>query len=126
MAVGLAFALAAGGEGASPGRLPRAGDRHTELPGGGRCRCRCASWECRRACVLDRRAVRRGRAAFGILVVLAAAGATPVMPWLLSFSAGAMLYVVMHELIPAAPGRPGIWGFFTGFILMMALDMALG
>ena len=63
---------------------------------------------------------------FGILVVLAAAGATPVMPWLLSFSAGAMLYVVMHELIPAAPGRPGIWGFFTGFILMMALDMALG
>ena len=37
-----------------------------------------------------------------------------------------MLYVVMHELIPAAPGRAGTFGFFGGFLLMLVLDVALG
>lgn len=63
---------------------------------------------------------------FGIIVVLIAAGVQPVMPWLLAFSAGAMLYVAAHELIPAAPGRYGTTGFIGGFLIMMILDVALG
>ena len=63
---------------------------------------------------------------FGLLAVLAVSGVQGAMPWLLSFSAGAMLYVVMHELIPAAPGRAGTFGFFGGFLLMLVLDVALG
>ncbi|MFR5405488.1 MAG: ZIP family metal transporter [Oscillibacter sp.] len=43
---------------------------------------------------------------FGVLAALAAAGVDPLMPWLLSFAAGAMLYVVVEELIPRpAAGR---------------------
>ena len=63
---------------------------------------------------------------FGLLAVLFAAGAEPVMPWLLSFSAGAMLYVVAEELIPQAHSRTGTWGFLLGFLIMMTLDVALG
>ena len=44
---------------------------------------------------------------FGALVVLAAAGIHALMPWLLSFAAGAMLYVVAEELLPRAGGRRG-------------------
>ena len=63
---------------------------------------------------------------FGILTVLFAAGATPLMPWLLSFAAGAMLYVVAEELIPQAHSRTGTGGFLLGFLVMMTLDIALG
>ena len=63
---------------------------------------------------------------FGILVVLAAAWAQPLMPWLLSFAAGAMLYVVVEELVPQAHSRAGTCGFVTGFLIMMVLDVALG
>ena len=63
---------------------------------------------------------------FGILVVLVAGWAEPLMPWLLSFSAGAMLYVVVEELIPQAHSRTGTCGFVTGFLIMMVLDVALG
>jgi ZIP family zinc transporter len=63
---------------------------------------------------------------FGVLVVLAAAVAQPVMPWLLSFAAGAMLYVVVEELIPQAHSRDGTCGFVAGFLVMMVLDVALG
>ena len=63
---------------------------------------------------------------FGMLVVLAAGWAEPLMPWLLSFSAGAMLYVVVEELIPQAHSRTGTCGFVTGFLIMMVLDVALG
>ncbi len=67
-------------------------------------------------------------AAAGILalVVLAAAGIHALMPWLLSFAAGAMLYVVAEELLPRAGGRRGTCGFLVGFLLMMILDVALG
>ena len=61
-----------------------------------------------------------------VLVVLAAAWARPLMPWLLSFAAGAMLYVVVEELIPQAHSRAGTCGFVTGFLIMMVLDVALG
>lgn len=39
---------------------------------------------------------------FGVLAVLAAEGLGTYMPWLLSFAAGAMIYVVVEELIPEA------------------------
>ena len=50
----------------------------------------------------------------------------PAMPYMLSFAAGAMLYVVVAELIPETAGaRPGPLMFALGFTAMMALDCAL-
>ena len=67
---------------------------------------------------------------FGALTVLVAGLVVPAMPYLLSFAAGAMLYVVVEELIPdMAQGRHshvGVLMFTLGFSLMMALDVALG
>lgn len=63
---------------------------------------------------------------FGVLVVLVAVWAQPLMPWFLSFAAGAMLYVVVEELIPQGQGRWGTTGFTIGFLVMMVLDVALG
>lgn len=67
---------------------------------------------------------------FGILVVLIAGSVAPLMPWLLSFAAGAMLYVVVEELIPEAHlgehSNVGTMGVMAGFLLMMVLDVALG
>lgn len=61
---------------------------------------------------------------------LAAAQLTPFMPWLLSAAAGAMLYVVVEELIPEAHlgehSHPGTLGVMAGFLVMMVLDVALG
>ena len=66
----------------------------------------------------------------GALVLLLAAVATPMMPFLLSFAAGAMLYVVIEELIPEASqgehSNIGTIGFAAGFALMMVLDVLLG
>lgn len=67
---------------------------------------------------------------FGILVVLVAGGIQSIMPWLLSFAAGAMLYVVVEELIPEAHlgehSNTGTLGVMAGFLIMMILDVALG
>lgn len=67
---------------------------------------------------------------FGILVVLAAGPIASVMPWLLSFAAGAMLYVVVEELIPEAHlgehSNAGTLGVMGGFLIMMVLDVVLG
>ena len=67
---------------------------------------------------------------FGILTVLIAGTITPLMPWLLSFAAGAMLYVVAEELIPEAHlgshSNVGTLGVMAGFLIMMVLDVALG
>lgn len=53
-----------------------------------------------------------------------------LMPWFLSFSAGAMLFVVAEELLPDAKNtcqtNISTWGFIIGFVLMMILDVALG
>ncbi|WP_367924399.1 ZIP family metal transporter [uncultured Ruthenibacterium sp.] len=66
----------------------------------------------------------------GILAVLAAGSVEPLMPWFLSFAAGAMVYVVAQELIPEARrderSRAGTWGVLVGFVIMMILDVALG
>lgn len=67
---------------------------------------------------------------FGILVVLFAAVIAPYMPWMLAFSAGAMMYVVVEELIPEAHlgehSNAGTLGVMAGFLVMMILDVALG
>ena len=67
---------------------------------------------------------------FGVLAVLVAGNVGPVMPWLLSFAAGAMLYVVVEELIPEAHlgehSNAGTLSVMAGFLLMMVLDVALG
>lgn len=67
---------------------------------------------------------------FGILVVLVAGTIRPLMPWLLSFAAGAMMYVVVEELIPEAHlgehSHAGTLGVMAGFLVMMILDVALG
>ena len=64
------------------------------------------------------------------LTVLGAGLVVPVLPYLLSFAAGAMLYVVVEELIPEmSVGRHsnvGTLAFSLGFTIMMALDVALG
>ena len=64
------------------------------------------------------------------LTVLASGLIGPAMPYLLSFAAGAMLYVVVEELIPEmSAGEHSNLGtvfFAVGFSLMMALDVALG
>jgi len=67
---------------------------------------------------------------FGGLTVLIASLVVPAMPYLLSFAAGAMLYVVVEELIPEmSSGKHsniGVISFAVGFSVMMALDVALG
>ena len=67
---------------------------------------------------------------FGGLTVLIAGLVVPAMPYLLAFAAGAMLYVVVEELIPEMSvgehSNVGVIAFATGFSLMMALDVALG
>lgn len=66
----------------------------------------------------------------GILTVLIAGSVSPVMPWLLAFAAGAMIYVVVEELIPEAHlgehSHVGTIGVMFGFLVMMILDVALG
>lgn len=66
----------------------------------------------------------------GFLAVLVAGGIAPLMPWFLSFAAGAMMYVVIEELIPEAHlgdhSNTGTLGALTGFLVMMVLDIALG
>ena len=67
---------------------------------------------------------------FGGLTVIVAGLVVPAMPYLLSFAAGAMLYVVVEELIPEMSAGEhsniGVLSFAVGFSLMMALDVALG
>ena len=67
---------------------------------------------------------------FGALTVLIAGLIVPAMPYFLSFAAGAMIYVVVEELIPEMSAgehsNVGVIAFAFGFSLMMALDVALG
>ena len=66
----------------------------------------------------------------GVLGVLAAGTVTGIMPWLLAFAAGAMIYVVVEELIPEASlgehSHTGTLSVMLGFLVMMVLDVALG
>ena len=66
----------------------------------------------------------------GALVLLLASAATAAMPYLLPFAAGAMLYVVIEELVPEASqgehSNISTIGFALGFALMMVLDVVMG
>lgn len=68
--------------------------------------------------------------AAAVLTVLLAGLVVPVLPYLLSFAAGAMIYVVVEELIPEMSAEPhsnlGTIAFAAGFVVMMCLDTALG
>lgn len=67
---------------------------------------------------------------FGVAVVLVSGQIASFMPWLLSFAAGSMIYVVVEELIPEAHlgthSNVGTLGVIAGFVIMMVLDVALG
>ncbi len=85
---------------------------------------------------------------FAVIGCLLAAYLRPLQPWLLAFSAGAMLFVVAEDLLPSANAMPtmerdkangaetphtakpnfvyGAWGATVGFVLMMILDVFLG
>ena len=66
----------------------------------------------------------------GLITIFLSALLTPLLPYLLSFAAGAMIYVVVEELIPEMSEEPhsniGTIAFMIGFSLMMTLDVALG
>jgi len=65
-----------------------------------------------------------------VAVLLLASLLTPVLPYMLAFAAGAMMYVVVEELIPEASGGQhsnlSTIGFAFGFVLMMVLDVVMG
>ncbi len=70
---------------------------------------------------------------FAIIGAVLVSFTTKILPIALAFSAGAMLFVVVEELVPEARNRSTItgahystWGFIIGFIIMMILDVALG
>ncbi|MDR1599565.1 MAG: ZIP family metal transporter [Oscillospiraceae bacterium] len=67
---------------------------------------------------------------FGILAALLAGVFASVMPWLLAFAAGAMIYVVVEEMIPEARlgehSDKATLSVMAGFLVMMVLDVALG
>lgn len=135
MAVGVSFAIAAQSD---PSALPAAialalGVGIQNIPEGA-----AISLPLAQEGISRRRAFCVG-AASGVVEPLAAAATVLIagtvqqlLPWLLSFAAGAMLYVVVEELIPQASGDQGhknhfgTLGAMAGFILMMILDVALG
>lgn len=127
MAVGLAFALAESGESLAGAVALAVGIGVQNFPEGA-----AIALPLRQQGYSRRKAFARGMLSgsvepvFGILVVLAAASAQAALPWLLSFAAGAMLYVAVEELIPQAHSRAGTCGFVGGFLIMMILDVALG
>ena len=67
---------------------------------------------------------------FGLITILLTSLVVPILPYFLSFAAGAMLYVVVEELIPESQNGShsniGTIGFALGFVIMMILDVALG
>ena len=127
MAVGLAFALAADGEGLAGAAALALGIGVQNFPEGA-----AVALPVYQSGQSKLRAFVTGvlsgavEPLFGVLVVLAAARVHALMPWLLSFAAGAMLYVVAEELLPRAGSRRGTCGFLVGFLFMMVLDVALG
>lgn len=65
-----------------------------------------------------------------IITILLTNAVVPILPYLLSFAAGAMIYVVVEELIPESQvgehSNIGTIGVAIGFVIMMILDVALG
>ena len=128
MAVGLAFALAAQGEGLAAACALALGIGVQNIPEGAAI-----------ALPLRQGGMSRGKSfalgalsgavepLFGVLAVLVAWAVLPVMPLVMSAAAGAMMWVVMAEMLPqAGRERDGALAALFGYILMMALDIALG
>ena len=65
-----------------------------------------------------------------IITILLTSLVVPILPYLLSFAAGAMIYVIVEELIPESQvgkhSNVGTIGFSIGFVIMMILDITLG
>lgn len=134
MAVGLTFSVAA--QDASPGALAGAmalaiGMGLQNFPEGA-----AVSLPMKSQGVSNRKAFLLGALSgivepiFGLLTVLVAGSITGVMPWILAFAAGAMIYVVVEELIPEAQlgehSHAGTVSVMAGFLTMMLLDVMLG
>ncbi len=127
MAVGLAFALAADGESLAAAAALAIGIGIQNFPEGAAVALPLLQEdEPRRRAFLTGVLSGAVEPVFGVATVLTAALLRPLMPWLLSFAAGAMLYVVVEELVPQAHSRGGTCGFVLGFLVMMVLDVALG
>lgn len=66
----------------------------------------------------------------GVLGAALVSFIVPILPYALAFAAGAMVYVVVDDIIPEAQsegnGKAASWGAIVGFIVMMSLDVALG
>ncbi|KAL8565114.1 hypothetical protein ACOMHN_005317 [Nucella lapillus] len=66
----------------------------------------------------------------GLFGVVAVVIAEPILPYALAFAAGAMIYVVLDDIVPEAQicgnGKLASWGAVLGFIVMMSLDVGLG
>ena len=126
MAVGLAFALAADGDGLYAAAALALGIGVQNFPEGAAISLPLrAEGHSRRRAFLVGTLSGAAEPLFGVPVVLLGTLAQPLMPWLLGFAAGAMLCVVVEELIPQAEGHSGTCGFLVGFLLMMILDTAL-
>lgn len=130
MAVGLAFALAAqeGGASLAAAAALALGIGIQNFPEGA-----AISLPLRQSGMSRRRSFALGVASgsvepiFGVLVVLAATVIRPLMPFLMAFAAGAMMLVVVGEMIPAAAKeRMGVLVVMAGYVIMMALDVGLG
>ena len=109
MAVGLAFALAAEGEGMAGAAALALGIGIQNLPEGAAI-----------SLPLRQEGSSRGRA---FLLGTLSGSVEPIFGILV---AGAMLYVVVEELVPQAHSKAGTCGFVGGFLIMMILDVALG
>lgn len=130
MAVGLAFALAArdGGLSLAAASALALGIGVQNLPEGA-----AISLPLRQSGMSRARSFAMGvlsgavEPVFGVLVVLAVSAVRAMMPLLMAFAAGAMMLVVMEEMLPeAARERRGVLCAMAGYVLMMALDLALG
>lgn len=66
----------------------------------------------------------------GLVGLLLAFFIQPLLPWALSFAAGAMLFVIVEEMVPDLREEPdkhyGVFAFLGGFLVMMVLDVLLG
>jgi ZIP family zinc transporter len=65
----------------------------------------------------------------GVLGAVAVTAFTPILPYALAFAAGAMIFVVVEEVIPEAQQKGSdvaTIGFISGFVIMMMLDVLLG
>lgn len=134
LAVGVAFGAAAlGGDGASIGGAIALtlGIGMQNLPEGA-----AVSFPLRRAGMSRLRAFMWGQGSASVELVAAVVGAAivtiaaPVLPWALSFAAGAMIFVVLEEVVPEAhrngQSDEAAIGAVLGFAIMMALDVGLG